>query len=74
MTSAVKVQAHCSDDKEVVVRMYNVATQETREEFVLQNGEHRDVHIYDDLGVLTYERRKDCAEITDISDADEASE
>lgn len=74
MTSIVKVQAHCSDDKEVFVRVFNAATEEVREEFVLQNGEQRDLHIYDDLAVLTHERRKDCADIADVADADEASE
>lgn len=59
MTSQVKVDAHCSDNKEVVVRVFNVATDQLVEEFTLQNGESREVLIYDDRAVATYERIKE---------------
>lgn len=59
MTSQVKVAAHCSDNKEVVVRVFNVATDQLVEEFTLQNGESREVLIYDDRAVATHERIKE---------------
>jgi hypothetical protein len=59
MTSQVKVDAHCVDTKEVVVRVFNVKTDQLIEEFALQNGESREVLIYDDRAVATYERLKD---------------
>lgn len=58
MTSQVKVSAHCADNKEVVVRVFNVATDQGIEEFTLQNGESREVLIYDDRAVATHERVK----------------
>jgi len=65
MTSQVKVDAHCADNKEVVVKVFNVANDSLIEEFVLQNGESREVLIYDDRAVATYERLKEEAEPVD---------
>lgn len=59
MTSQVKVDAHCADNKEVVVKVFNVATDKAIEEFTLQNGESRQVLIYDDRAVASYERLKE---------------
>lgn len=58
MTSQVKVAAHCADTKEVVVKVFNVVTDKLIEEFTLQNGESREVLIYDDRAVATHERVK----------------
>lgn len=63
MTSQVKVSAHCASNKEVVVRVFNVHTQELIEEFTLQDGESREVVVYDDRGVLTHERVKEVPEV-----------
>lgn len=59
MTSVVKVNAHCADTKKVVVRVFDVKTDQLIEEFALQNGESREVLIYDDRAVATYERLKE---------------
>ena len=57
MTSAVKVSAHCANTKEVVVVVTNNAV--VVEEFVLQDGEVKEVMIYDERVVSTYERVKE---------------
>jgi hypothetical protein len=59
MTSQVKVSAHCASNKEVAVKVFNVVTNETIEEFALQDGESREVTIYDDRAVTSYERVKE---------------
>jgi hypothetical protein len=59
MTSSVRTSAHCASDKEVVVRVYNHVTGETIEEFTLQDGQARDVVIYDDRAVASRERLKE---------------
>jgi hypothetical protein len=61
MTSQVKVSAHCAANKEVVARVVNVVTNEQLEEVVLQDGESRDLLIYDDRAVITHERVKEVA-------------
>lgn len=58
MTSVVKVAAHCSDDKEVVVKVFDSQTNEVKEEQVLQNGESTEKHIYDNIVVASTERLK----------------
>jgi hypothetical protein len=58
MTSVVKVAAHCSDDKEVVVKIFDSKTNEVKEEIVLQNGQSTEKNIYDDLTLATTERLK----------------
>lgn len=57
MTSIAKVAAHCSDNKEVHV----VVTRgdDVVETFVLQNGETKEVYVYDDRVVSTYEMLKE---------------
>lgn len=59
MTSSVKASAHCADEKEVVVRVINMSTNEQLEEYVLQNGEVKEVYVWDDRAVITHERLKD---------------
>ena len=58
MTSVVKVDAHCSDNKEVVVKVFDSKTNAVKEEVVLQNGQSTTKHIYDDLVVACTERLK----------------
>lgn len=57
MTSVVKVAAHCSDNKEVHVVVSR--GDEVVETFVLQNGETKEVYVYDDRVVSTYELLKE---------------
>ncbi|MNM18526.1 hypothetical protein D3C81_288190 [compost metagenome] len=56
MTSVVRVQAHCTPDKEVVVRVIDVATSDVKSEQVLKDKETVEKHIYDNQGVVTFER------------------
>lgn len=64
MTSTVKVSAHCTSDKEVVVVVYNRITEETLEQCVLQDGESVERHIYDDRAITSFERLKKRPEAT----------
>ncbi|MNG41474.1 hypothetical protein D3C84_1306810 [compost metagenome] len=57
MTSSVKVSAHCARDKEVVVVVTNAGV--LVEEIVLQDGEAREVMIYDERAVSSRERLKE---------------
>lgn len=65
MTSSVKVHAHCADDKEVVVTIYNRITEETLEEIVLQQGESVERYIYDDRAITSFERSKKCPAVAE---------
>lgn len=58
MTSINRISAHCSDDKVVVVKISDYATGEVLEKTVLRNGESKEVLMYDDRTVLTFERLK----------------
>lgn len=56
MTSSVKIDAHCGDDKEVVVFIYSgLGSIETH---TLQDGEGATYHIYGDKSIETFERMK----------------
>lgn len=57
MTSVVLVKAHCADNKEVHVVVSR--GDEVVETFVLQNGEAKEVLIYDDRVVTSYELLKE---------------
>lgn len=57
MTSSVKVSAHCARDKEVVVVVTNGGV--VVEEIILQDGESREVMIYDARAVSSHERLKE---------------
>jgi len=65
MTSQVKVAAHCADTKEVLVQVFNITDGSLFEQFTLQNGESREVLIYDNRAVTTHERLKEEAEPVD---------
>ena len=61
MTSQVKISAHCSDDKEVVVTIAGIIDHATGdagiiEEFKLQSGETAERAIYDSRSIS-------CAEV-----------
>lgn len=56
MTSTVIIQAHCSEDKEVVVE--KLENGDLVSEVVLQNGESGTYHIYDSIQIITFERDK----------------
>lgn len=57
MTSVVIVKAHCADNKEIHVVVSK--GEEVTETYVLQNGEAKEVLIYDDRTVTSYELLKD---------------
>lgn len=56
MTSSVKVSAHCAANKEVVILCYSNDTDIV--EYILNNGETRELYIYDSKSVETFERDK----------------
>lgn len=58
MTSVIKIDAHCSDEKEVVVKIFDSVSNEVKEEVVLQDGQSTQKHVYDNLVVATTERLK----------------
>lgn len=64
MTSSVKVSAHCADTKEVVV-VVTTGAAEVVEQYVLQNGEVKDLAIWDDRTVSTFERVKEAAPVAE---------
>lgn len=60
MTSQVKISAHCSDEKEVIVTIAGIVDNATGEsgiieEFTLQNGESAERSIYDSRSVTAVE-------------------
>lgn len=55
MTTTVKVEAHCSSNKEVVVE---ISTRKTLESIILEDGEQREVLAYDDRKIRVFEREK----------------
>lgn len=57
MTSAVNVSAHCASNKEVVVVVTNGGV--VVEEYVLQDGETKNLAIWDERAVSSYERLKE---------------
>lgn len=56
MTSAVKVSACCAPDKEVVIICYSSDSDIV--EYILNNGETKEVFIHDSKSVETFERAK----------------
>lgn len=56
MTSSVKISAHCADNKEVVVRLFDADQNAIVEEVILKNGESKEILIYDNRAVTTHER------------------
>lgn len=57
MTSNVTVAAHCTEEKEVVINVFNPHSP-IPETFTLQNGEVKDFHIYDGKLISAYEQLK----------------
>lgn len=47
MTTTVKVSAHCSGEKEVVVEIFDNASGQQVESFKLQDGESADRVVFD---------------------------
>lgn len=58
MTSVSRISAHCADTKELVVRIWDLDTNQTVEERILQNGESTEVLMYDSRAVTSHEREK----------------
>lgn len=56
MTSSVKISAHCAPDKEVVILHYSNDLDIV--EYVLNDGDTKELHIYDSKSVETFERDK----------------
>lgn len=55
MTTTVKIDAHCSDDKEVHVSISDARGDEA---LILQNGESGEVYAYDDRVISVKEVEK----------------
>lgn len=68
MTSVVRVTAHCTPEKEVVVRVVDVTSGDIKSEQTLQDKETVEKHIYDNQGVVSFERLKEVEEGTDSQD------
>jgi hypothetical protein len=58
MTTTVRVEAHCANNKQVVVTIQNRVSGEVHETFILQDGEKADRVVYDDRQLLTHEELK----------------
>ena len=56
MTTTVKVEAHCSSDKEVLI---NVESDVTGEEIRIQDGETWSGSVYDSRSIIVKEVAKD---------------
>lgn len=56
MTTAVKIDAHCASNKEVVIKTFKEGIEYS--EYVIDDGESMAIHIYDDLSVCAFEREK----------------
>lgn len=61
MTSTVKITAHCASTKEVIISLDN--GNNTGELHRLQDGETKELHVYDDRRVTVQERLKDAQEV-----------
>jgi hypothetical protein len=59
MASTVKLTAQCSCNKEVVLEVIDFTLGLTLEKHVLQNGEDKEVEIFEDRTVVSYERDKE---------------
>lgn len=58
MTSSVKFHASCMPTKELIVAV-NYPSQDKLNKYVLNDGESMEVHLYDDISVLSYEQEKE---------------
>lgn len=59
MTSKVTVEAHCADDKQVLVEIGDLTTDKTLEQKTLQNGEKAEFYVHDDRAIAVCERLKE---------------
>ena len=55
MTTTVTVEAHCSGDKEVIVRVMDIGTDECTREVIIQNGEKAVEYAYDSRIITVHE-------------------
>lgn len=55
MTTTVKIEAHCSNEKEVEVYVFD-AEDKLTEKFILQDGEKAERFVYDDRMISVRER------------------
>lgn len=58
MTTAVRITAHCSKDKEVLVHVIVDGAISTNESVVLQDGEVIELYAYDNRSITVAERAK----------------
>jgi hypothetical protein len=58
MTSTVKIEAHCSDDKQVAIIIVHAETDNAPEEIILENGQDYTCVVYDDIRVAVKECMK----------------
>ena len=56
MTSTVKITAHCASTKEVVISLDN--GDYTAELHILQDGETKELYVYDERSITVRERVK----------------
>lgn len=56
MTTTVKVEAHCTSDKEVLVVIHSA--EKYIESFVLQDGEKAERVVFDDRYIIVREQMK----------------
>ena len=59
MTSKITIEAHCSDDKEVVVKTYVIGKAGNKEISYVANGESLELVFYDDMVVSATEMPKE---------------
>ena len=58
MTTTVKIEAHCSDNKEVSVNI-SEGTEDSGRVFTLQNGEIAERYVYDERTISVREILKE---------------
>lgn len=56
MTTSVKIEAHCSADKEVMVETHEGALTTQQ---ILQDGEELQLHVWDTRSVRVFEQLKE---------------
>ena len=59
MTSSVKISAHCSSDKEVLIEIKNFEYAPFPKHITLQNGDNLELSFYDGIKISVSEIKKD---------------
>lgn len=59
MTTQIKVIAHCSSDKQVKVRQYDVNTGDESGVWLLNDGDQREYVVFDDRAISVCEVLKE---------------